>query len=358
MKLGMIVRADDTGLGNQSYAFYKHLQPFRTMVVDISKLNGNKQHIKRYKQPWRIVKGFPTNQDCDEFLNGLDAALSFEIPYNYYLFEKAEMLGIRTYLQYNYEFLDYLQRPSLPKPTLLLAPSPWHYADVTNKGLNARIYYVPIDTEAIKARDIHQAKHFIHIVGKPAIHDRNGTDTVIAALKYVTERIKITFACQNAGHLQTISAELSKTIVPKNVTVELRGEVSDYTDNYKTGDVLLLPRKYGGLCLPMQEALAAGMPVVMTDVSPNNQRLPLEWLVKAHYTDTFMTRTEIEIYEAWPQDLADKINWFAKLNDTNMKLHNDKAKSIANYFSWSNMRDSYVHLFDPHEHTGEQQYES
>lgn len=37
---------------------------------------------------------------------------------------------------------------------------------------------------------------------------------------------------------------------------------------------MILPRKYAGLCLPMNEALMSGLPVIMTDIEPNNVILP------------------------------------------------------------------------------------
>jgi glycosyltransferase involved in cell wall biosynthesis len=38
----------------------------------------------------------------------------------------------------------------------------------------------------------------------------------------------------------------------------------------KWADVLVLPRRYAGLCLPALEAMADGCPVIMTDAPPQN----------------------------------------------------------------------------------------
>lgn len=344
MKLGMIVRADNTGLGVQSHSFYKHMKPHKTMVVDISNLNGNKQYYERYKKPWRIVKGFPTDTDCDEFLDGIDALFTFEIPYNYYLFERANELGVKTFLHYNYEFLDYLQRPELPRPTTLLSPSAWGFADVANRGLDPFLMISPTDTKIIKPRTIKRAKTFVHLVGKPAVHDRNGTDVVIKSLEHITADINIIFRCQNQKYLDDLRKTIRESAIPLNVNVEFRGEVEHYSQNYDEGDVMLIPRKYGGMCLPMQEALASGMPVIMTDVSPNNTRLPLLWLVPAKHVGTFMTRTEIDIWEANPRDLAMKIDWFAGLNEEDMTHLNNMALDIGETYSWKNMLPQYQSL--------------
>lgn len=61
----------------------------------------------------------------------------------------------------------------------------------------------------------------------------------------------------------------------------VRPPVEDYWRLYDGMEVLILPRRYGGLSLKVQEALGAGMVVVMSDVSPNR-----EWpIIPIHATN-------------------------------------------------------------------------
>lgn len=341
IKLGLIVRADNTGLGVQTYNYYKYLKPYRTMVIDISELNGNQQFPDRYPDAWRTTKGFPKYKDCNAFLDGLDAVLTVEIPYNYYLFERARELGIKTYLQYNWEFLDYLQR-ELPYPDFLLAPSRWNLAGAQALPCKVIQIPVPVDTEVIKPRSITKAKTFVHIVGKPATHDRNGTDTLLNAIKYIQSDITLQFRCQDDRYIDYIKnvANTGST----NVKIEFKGEIENYYDAFNEGDVLVMPRKFGGLCLPMQEALAAGMPVIMTEMSPNYFVLPTSWLVRARYKTTFMTRTEIDVYEADEKQLAQKIDEFASMSEPVMENASTIAKRIAEGISWKTLLPVYEAL--------------
>ena len=48
---------------------------------------------------------------------------------------------------------------------------------------------------------------------------------------------------------------------------------------YAGFNALIMPRRYGGLCLPMNEALTSGLPVIMSNTSPNDAVLPGDWLV-------------------------------------------------------------------------------
>jgi len=109
-------------------------------------------------------------------------------------------------------------------------------------------------------------------------------------------------------------------------------------DLYKDFDALILPRKYGGLCLPVNEALMSGLPVIMTDISPNNKLLPKEWLVKSRKTGEFMTRTMIDIYSSDIKELGEKIDWIVKQDVDKIKIqafelgYNNFSNSVTDPF--------------------------
>ena len=108
MTLGVVVRADDGGLAWQSFALCRMLQPARVLIIDSRAFNGVgvKQHPERFAgYDSMITKGFPTDDQCHQFLDGLTHVLTCETPYNFELFAEAERRGIKTYLQQNHEFL-------------------------------------------------------------------------------------------------------------------------------------------------------------------------------------------------------------------------------------------------------------
>jgi len=90
-----------------------------------------------------------------------------------------------------------------------------------------------------------------------------------------------------------------------------------------------MPRRYGGACLPMNEALAAGLPVIMTDVDPNNKILPKEWLVSASKKTEFMARIMITVYESNIQELADRLTEWATDNEGEDIVRKIRARKIA-----------------------------
>jgi glycosyltransferase involved in cell wall biosynthesis len=117
-------------------------------------------------------------------------------------------------------------------------------------------------------------------------------------------------------------------------------DVTNYWDNYSSGDVLLMPRRFGGLCLPVNEALGAGMPVIMPDISPNNTWLPDEWLIPASRKGTFRAKQHIDFYSVDHRALAAKIDQLASDAEFYTKAL-ATAADLREQLSWKNLLPEY-----------------
>lgn len=329
MNLGLIARRDNTGLGYQTLAYYKHFQPVKTMVIDLSRLNGNPQNLDWYPNEM-VVDCFPNRLEMKQFLKGLDVVLMAETPMNYELYSLAREMGVKTANVENWEFFDHIAKPELPLPDLIIMPSTWRLqeAQIFAENHNIKCVYLhhPVDRQEIPFRQRTTHKVF-HIAGKPAAHDRNGTwDALLAypELRVITQDER--FATQ-------IRSRFSHSDVFTKVS---------YKRLYDMGDILVFPRRYGGNCLPLNEALSAGIPVIMPDISPNNYLLPKEWLVPAKVRDRFIPRTKVEIYEVNPYELREKI---IQVQD-NIAEESLKADKIADSISWDNLKDKWVKVLN------------
>lgn len=351
MKLGLIARADNTGLGIQTWEFYRHMKPYRTMVVDISRFNNNKQYPERYEgvQKDMFIKGFPTVEDIELFLDDLDVVFVAESAYVPVFYHMARARGVKTAVQYNYEFMDWLISPSFPRPDMFIAPSKWNYAKVQQYCDINHVKHVylhcPVDREKLPYRERTSVRKFLHIAGRAAAHDRNGTETVIRASRLLKTgaELKVHFQGeQGLGHQATHPYDYYKNLAQdigddKNLTVT-KQEYDNYEDIYAEGDVLLLPRRYGGNCLPMNEALSTGMPVLMPNISPNNEFLPEAWLMPAEKISQFTPRTFIDIYDVAPEALAAAID--SAYNNFTADQFN-VANYLADTISWETMAPKY-----------------
>lgn len=278
MRIGLLVRADRSGLGYQTKALYHLLEPDKTLLIDSTPFNGREQNYDWYDKA-TVSDGFPTTMQLESWLTDLDVVITCETPYNYDLFRIARDRGIKSVLQPNWEFLDYLNRPELPRPDAFFIPSTWFKSSIEKLG-KTYLCPPPIDLQPSDIERIKQPGklHVLHIAGMTTYKDRNGTDLVRRA-------------CRDLPGV-------TLTVIDQN-TKEVKSQEDMYGTEY---DCLLLPRKYGGLCLPMLEALSQGLPVLMTHIDPNDFFLPKDWLIPVIQHDYFQARTLITYWE--PRVLA------------------------------------------------------
>ena len=341
MNLGIIARSDNTGLGNQTRELTYMLNPTKVMLINSHSFNKNKQYPERYNN-YNIypVRGFPKAGDISAFLKGLDVVLTCETFYNNQFVDIARKMGVKTVLQYNYEFLDMVINPRISVPDILLGPSMWYFDHMQELFSDkSKVIYLPppIDhTKFDEVRKINMSKdHFriLHVGGKAASEDRNGTHSVIEMLRYSKTDYELVI----------------KTQTPLNLNVRDSRVKIDHSDDpvrenlYKGFDLMILPRRYAGLCLPMNEALMSGLPVFMTDISPNNYVLPKEWLVKSEKTGTLRTRMMLDVYSADPKHLGKMVDKF--INQRSRYKEKEHAFEVAiNNFSVAKLKDKYIDI--------------
>lgn len=356
MRLGLVARADASGLGVQTHELYRHLNPASTLVIDVGHLYDTTEHsnkrtdLSRY--PGALVcKGWePSRALLEQFLDGVDVVLTCETPYSFDLYTLARQRGIRTVCQYNYEFLPHIARRDLPMPDLLAAPSLWHWNDTP---LANKIHLpVPIARDRFARHTIDRNRwqgdaarcpnkgplNVLHVVGRPAHMDRNGTPDLIDALKFVKSHVHVKFRCQHSEYLSGFYWDL-----PANVTVTIdASDAPNYWGLYSNEDIMVMPRRFGGLCLPINEALGAGMPVIMPNIDPNNTWLPSEWLVPASKIDEFWAMNRVDVYQADARALAAKIDQFAE--PSFLDTARIKADQLAHEYSWETLKKRYLEV--------------
>lgn len=294
MKLGIIARAEDRGLGIQSWEACRHLSPERVLVVDVQNGEGFDLHLDRY--PGATVarldphgmNGGLNEHLVREWLAGLDVVLSMETLYDWRLADWARDAGCVTVVQLNPEFFQH-GHVDLPAPDVWWNPSTWRMDLLPS---SVRHVPVPVALDRFCAGRGHDPElaatcpcqdgdscHWrgddgwpiprhegplraLHVVGRPALRDRNGTELLAQAMRAIRPgKVELTVSTQ--GEHSAIRGATT------------RGAVENYWDLYDGFDVLVMPRRFGGLCLPVQEAMAAGLAVVMPDCPPNGEMWPV-----------------------------------------------------------------------------------
>lgn len=344
MRLGIIARSDNTGLGNQTRELVKMLNPKKILLIDSFPFNENKQHPEWYSGYETITtsKGMPKTREILNFLESIDVVLSCETFYHQEFINIAKEKGVKTILQYNYELFGHMANPSLTLPDVLLAPSLWKIDTVIEKfGSGCKVMHLPPPTDVSlfdKAREVNLSKdhkRILHIGGKKAAKDRNGTESIIEMLKYSKEDYELVIKTQTP---------LDFNCKDSRLTID-KGNPDDRQDMYEGFDAMVLPRRYAGLCLPMNEALISGLPVFMTDISPNNILLPNKWLIDSKKIDVFRTKSMVDVYDADPIKLAKIIDKYVSSNGKN-KIKEQAVQIGIDNFSVDKLKEKYIKVIN------------
>ncbi len=264
MRIGLIARAEDRGLGIQTWEWFRHMSPAATLVVHMPGLtHGFEPDFTRYASDHTSVVKFDGSQFEDEetvrqFLSSVDVVYTAETFYDMRLADWALEHKTKICVHVNPEFWKY---DGLKMPAVRWwAPTSWRLKHLPPTTLQVPVP-VPLDRWP-KSAPTDGGPVFLHVAGHQAAHDRNGTRAFIAGVKQMRAPCEVRVITQDE--------RLPQAQFHKNVRVEaITGGVKDYWDLYTGSNVLVLPRKYGGLCLPANEAAGAGLALVMTDTSPN-----------------------------------------------------------------------------------------
>jgi Glycosyltransferase len=266
VKLGIIARAEDRGLGNQTLEACRHLEPDRVLLIDPGPDRRFVQHVDRYAEFDTTVIRWEPGYVLDEhkakqWLAGLDVVYTAETPYDDRIPRWASEFGCKVVIHANAEQLNPERIPVL-SPAIWWAATPWRL-DYLPRG--TRVVPMPVANSQTPEPARSDRVRFLHVAGWPCAGDRNGTKVVADVTKYMRSDSDVIIRGQHkeVRRLRAASGGPARLILES-------GNVPNYWDLYRDADVLVLPRRYGGLCLPAHEAMAAGLGLVMTDAEPND----------------------------------------------------------------------------------------
>lgn len=336
MKLGVVVRCDSRGLGFLGWPAYRHLQPERALVIDMGPIaRGFVQHFDRY--PGERVVTFdgvelPERQVRD-WLRGLDVVLLFETAYDWRFIDWANDAGVATTVLAMPEFWKHPSQPELPMPTQVWAPTTWRL-DLLPPG--TPVVPVPVEDDVFPFTPAGTGDRLqvVHVAGHRAAGDRNGTLQLLAAAQMVRQPMDIRVLCQDERLPQVRLRQPGVTITM------CPGGVADRRDLYAGSHLLVLPRRYGGLCLPAQEALASGLALAMPAVSPNQATWPIAPLRGQWEGRQATPSGEVKSFSTNPRYLAAVLDRMAREPSMVAELQT-AGVAWAKSHSWSELAPMY-----------------
>lgn len=167
----------------------------------------------------------------------------------------------------------------------------------------------------------------LHVGGWKAKNDRNGTQLVRNTLRRTDRKWRVTAQYGRA--------------VGNEPNVEVVGEIEDRWGLYDGCSALVMPRKYGGLCLPAQEAAARGLALVMSDTEPQNEWpiVPLD--VKAYDIKARHVSAN-RLFMANPKQIAEVVDG---LTGDRLLEAQESALAWARSLAWSKWAPEYRKMF-------------
>ncbi len=291
--LGLIARADNSGLGNMSWELARHIRFDQIQVVS----NGRyKRYLDRF---YNLVDRLTT-----------DVTVAIETPYQSQFWHGRKVL-IPMYECSHPGFVkiadkvisvSLLDKKIYPDSTFL----PW-----------------PIALDRIKYKKRGKLKTLIHNAGHGGLGGRNGTQELIEAMGLVKSSVKL-----------VINSQVPFEVSNPNIEIRVQ-DLENYWEVWGEGDAFIFPEKFNGLSLPIQEAMAAGYPIISTNRFPFNAYLPKDILIPPA---GFVTQQIARTFEAAvlrPQDIAETID---RLAGKNLGVYSEKMHWLSELYSWKKLK--------------------
>jgi glycosyltransferase involved in cell wall biosynthesis len=344
VRVGLIARGEDRGLANLTWEFYRALRPARTLLVDYGAALPFPVHRHRYPDADVVSYNgtFGDDDVVDRFLDGIDVLYTAETFYDWTIVGRAHDRGIRTVLHVMPEFY----RAELVDewaPTAVWNPTGWRLDRLRD---DAVVVPVPVALDRFAARIARapapSPPRFLHPVGVRAPGDRNGTVALYRAMADMAQPADWTIHTQSS-RIPRPNTRPGGRRGRGRTNVVLRSS-GDYWERYAGHDVLVLPRRYGGLCLPLNEAAAAGLALVLPDTPPHR-----EW--PGLYVDARLSGSEefsggtVAYADTVPRSLAAACDMLAESPET-VAYYRRLSREWAEGHSWDVWTSRYRDLFD------------
>lgn len=297
-RFGVIGRADRGGLAAQTRAVAEHLPVDAAMIVDLGQTSRGPLDLDSWRDlvpEIRVVQNPPTDDDVRWLVDQVDVLYTAESTYHPGLNAYCHERGVRLVVHANAEIHDPVASGYEAE---LWAPT--HYRlDLLPRW--TQVVPMPVDVAPVIATPPDDRPLRLLHVAAPAFNDRNGTALVLDALPGLQHEATLVIVGDDG---QTYPERYGR------VSIERRPTVDDRWSNYENVDALVLPRRYGGLCLPMLEAASRGLPVVTLDLEPQHSWFVYP-LVPAYEVRRVVMKGEPAghpIHDANPSELVDRID--------------------------------------------------
>lgn len=329
MTYGLIARGDRSGIAVQTLELARHVAPQRTLVVDLGERGRGPTNLLGYEGDVQITsKGYPTAEEM-AWLAECRTVFTVECAYGQSARRALVRTGGRLIVQANPELWTPWEYRGVNVQVVL--PTTW---EAGRFPLETPVLPVPVARDRLPDRALTEVRTIYH-PSAAAMLDRNGTEIVRAALEHCRSSFTLAVSGPEAPDEPTMVG---------SVRVIGTAPQRDYWRVYEGMDAIVIPRRYGGLCLPAQEAASLCLPIVMPDLAPQRDWLHPDLAIRVIGTRGYhMKGGRYEVNDSDPEHLAKILDRLVLDHSLVAEAH-ARSASLGLELDWRRWRRAYRQL--------------
>jgi glycosyltransferase involved in cell wall biosynthesis len=314
---------DDTGAGRMLFDLSRLLSPAQRLVTPSYRMEG---HSIEEGDAW-----IPDNADDSEIeqsLTGLEVLIVIEDSLIHHrIIRSAKNRGIKVHAIALWEWFTHYD-PIRSLYDKIICPNQFCCSILRKFGFDNTVLLTwPVDVLSLPKRIITgPAKTFVHNAGRFEEEDRKATFLTLEAFRKVENKcISLIVRSQNP---------LPRPIENARIRY-FAGNLPDYHDLYREGEVFIQPSKAEGIGFSILEPLACGLPVITTNYPPMNEYIrdsrmlvSTHWGKKPALQKTYVQQAHLKIPHV--DNLARRIEWCAK-NDLASFSRRNRKWALQNF---------------------------
>lgn len=322
MTLGAVLRCDAGGLGSISAAVAEFVRPSRVLMLDLEEQGRGDcepSSFAHLDSVFRVpFKGAIPDRALDWICaEGIDSLLMLETGYDPRLIPLAHSAGIKTV---GYTMPELNAWTTSPRVTYV--PTTWRIEDC----MNAQLLPCPVDRTRLPFQLRTEVKH-IYATAGAAMLDRNGLGILLAALPFISSEVRVTIRSEKPVDIPATDLDVTVLSSPER----------NYWDAVPDDvDLLVMPRRYGGLNLVLQECASRGIPALTLQTDVYASEAFVTSIPSTGSRNERMKgapRSGIPVFSADPRTLATAVDWLVR----NPDAHADASRACdvwAEAHSW------------------------
>lgn len=237
----------------------------------------------------------------------------------------SDVPGYNSRFTWHYRILKPVLR-SVWQSSEAVVPNSKGLRDLAKDTADMEMKVIPngVDTENFSPQEANNENLKLLTVAR--LVERKRVQDIINALERVEAELVIVGEGPQKEALEKLAE--SKGVREK---VEFKGrlEHSDLPSIYSSADVFVLPSLNEGMSNTVLEAMASGLPVIVTDTGG---------------TEELVNENGFVVDKESPKQIADAVRKYS--NDTDLlKKHSESSRSIAEDMSWENVASRYISIY-------------